>query len=63
MIKKKTPTDINRLAKFIVDQATKEPESLPPTPKEKNPNAVVLGRLGGLKGGKARKKALSDERR
>lgn len=31
--------------------------------KEKNPAAVALGRLGGLKGGKARAKALSKEER
>lgn len=31
--------------------------------KKKNPNAVALGRLGGLKGGKARAKKLSPERR
>jgi len=30
---------------------------------KKNPNAVALGRLGGLKGGKARAAALSPERR
>jgi hypothetical protein len=29
----------------------------------KNPAAVALGRLGGLKGGKARAKALSAKRR
>jgi hypothetical protein len=29
----------------------------------KNPAAVALGRLGGLKGGKARAKALSPKRR
>jgi hypothetical protein len=29
----------------------------------KNPNAVALGRLGGLKGGKARKEKLSPEQR
>jgi hypothetical protein len=33
-----------------------------PKPK-KNPAAVSLGRLGGLKGGKARAKKLSPERR
>jgi hypothetical protein len=32
-------------------------------PKEKNPAAVALGRLGGLKGGDARAKALSAKRR
>lgn len=35
-------------------------ESAPP---EKNPAAVALGRLGGLKGGKARAKALSKTQR
>ena len=30
---------------------------------DKNPNAVALGRLGGLKGGKARAAALSREER
>ena len=30
---------------------------------KKNPAAVALGRLGGLKGGKARAKALTAERR
>ena len=33
------------------------------TKKKKNPAAVILGRLGGLKGGKARAKKLSPERR
>jgi hypothetical protein len=32
-------------------------------PKKKNKAAQMLGRLGGLKGGKARAKALSPERR
>ena len=31
--------------------------------KEKNPAAVALGRLGGLKGGKARARKLSAKRR
>jgi hypothetical protein len=31
--------------------------------KKKNPAAVALGRLGGLKGGKARARILSPERR
>jgi len=35
----------------------------PPPPKRKNPAAVALGRLGGLKGGKARAKALTPEQR
>ena len=32
-------------------------------PKEKNEAAVALGRLGGLKGGKARAESMSAERR
>lgn len=32
-------------------------------PKVKNPDAVALGRLGGLKGGKARTEKLSPEER
>ncbi|HTJ11755.1 MAG TPA: hypothetical protein VL547_07010 [Dinghuibacter sp.] len=34
-----------------------------PNPKEKNPAAVALGRLGGLKGGRARADSLTPERR
>ncbi|MDA8388115.1 MAG: hypothetical protein M0Z58_05560 [Nitrospiraceae bacterium] len=66
--KKKQPTDINQLAKFIVDQATTDvhgmntPKEASPT-KEKNPSAVALGRLGGLKGGKARAEKLSAAKR
>jgi hypothetical protein len=53
---------MNKLAKSIVDQATgqtppKEPE------KPKNQAAVELGRLGGLKGGKARAESLSAQKR
>ncbi len=33
------------------------------SPKEKNPAAVALGRLGGLKGGAARAKSLTKKRR
>ena len=57
MAKKKQPSDINILASKIISEATKEP-----TPK-KNPAAVELGRLGGLKGGKARAEKLSAKRR
>jgi hypothetical protein len=56
-IKKKKPADINVLTASIVKEATGEP--LP----EKNPAAVALGRLGGLKGGKARAEKLSAKRR
>jgi hypothetical protein len=33
------------------------------TPPEKNPAAVALGRMGGLRGGKARAEKLSSKRR
>ena len=54
--------DLNQLAKSIVHQATGE--SLPAEPKpEKNKAAQELGRLGGLKGGAARAKKLTAEKR
>jgi hypothetical protein len=52
---KRRPTDPNRLAKQIIDEAVAN--------EEKNPAAVALGRLGGLKGGKARAEKLSPEKR
>lgn len=56
----KRPTDINQLAKIIVEEATgQRPKTEPP----KNPAAVALGRLGGLKGGPARAAALSPRKR
>ena len=55
---KKKPKDINQLAASIVEAATN-----PAVQREKNPAAVALGRLGGLKGGKARAKSLTAERR
>lgn len=58
MAKKK---DTNELAKFIVDIATGETPAEEKT--EKNPAAVALGRLGGLKGGKARASKLTPEKR
>lgn len=55
------PRDVNELAhkigRITTGQEPPEPES------KKNPAAVALGRLGGAKGGKARKKALSKQRR
>ena len=58
--KKDTPKDTNELAAFIVEQATSEVQE---PDKEKNPHAVALGRLGGLKGGKARAEKLTTEQR
>jgi hypothetical protein len=69
MDKKKSPkrsTDINVLASQIVAEATGDfpkKSNKDTTPHEKNPAAVALGRLGGLKGGKARAEKLSANRR
>ncbi len=62
MEKKKRPSDVNALAFQIMKEATEEKPQSPPTP-EKNPAAVALGRLGGLKGGPARAKKLSAKKR
>ena len=56
----KKRVDLNTLAKSIVDGVTDESEDQKPA---KNPAAVELGRLGGLKGGKARAAKLSAKRR
>jgi hypothetical protein len=61
----KRPKDVNQLAKMIVDMTTDAPRetlSFPPSPP-KNEAAVSLGRLGGLKGGKARAESLTPEQR
>ncbi|MEX2570438.1 MAG: hypothetical protein WD737_03980 [Gemmatimonadota bacterium] len=60
--------DENENAFRIVQQATAEDDEVeatekPDPPSEKNPAAVELGRLGGLKGGKARAEKLSKKRR
>lgn len=59
MGKKQGPDDLNETAHRIFQAAT--------TPKEgegdKNPHAAALGRLGGLKGGKARAEKLTPEER
>jgi len=61
---KKTPRDLNKLAAFILDEATNETtENEEVNISSKNPAAVALGRLGGLKGGKARAESLTAKRR
>jgi hypothetical protein len=61
----KRPRDPNQLAKFVIDVATGARDDGQPKPAEsgKNPAAVALGRLGGVKGGKARADQLSPEKR
>lgn len=59
------PKDTNQLAKRIIAIATgDEQDTAASAPEDgKNPAAVALGRLGGLKGGKARAEKLSKTRR
>jgi len=49
--------DVNVLAAQIIEKTTDESSIV------KNPAAVALGRLGGLKGGKARATSLTSARR
>lgn len=63
MAKAKRPTDINQRAKSIVDIATGETEDKGSQEDKIKTAASALGRLGGLKGGKARAENLSAERR
>ena len=64
--KKKRDHDFSVTAFRVVQDATRQIE---PEPKRtesiegKNPHAVALGRLGGLKGGKARFEKLTPEQR
>jgi hypothetical protein len=57
--------DLNELAASITKEATNEdpPEEARPEKVGKNPAAVALGRLGGLKGGKARAAKLTQGQR
>jgi len=62
MANPKRPKDTNIRAKYIVELLTGEVQE--PNPYEgKNMAAVALGRLGGLKGGKARASKLSAKKR
>jgi hypothetical protein len=58
---KRSSTDLNQTAFRIMQQSTGQ--AAPSPAPAKNPAAVALGRLGGLKGGKARAKKLSLEKR
>lgn len=53
--------DVNQAAFRLVQEATGQREKT--APPEKNPAAVALGKLGGLKGGKARAAALTKKER
>ena len=56
----KRPRDINELAATLVQVAT---EGEPEIEDTRNPAAVALGRMGGLKGGRARAEKLTTEER
>lgn len=61
---KTRPRDPNALAYQIMLESTGQaPKTDPPLAKPKNPNAVALGRLGGLKGGTARAAKLGPKKR
>jgi hypothetical protein len=62
MANPKRPRDPNQRAKLILDIATGESDE-PKAPAPKNPAAVESGRVGGLKGGKARAEKLPRTRR
>lgn len=56
------PRDPNALAHNVfLESIGEKPKTAPP--KAKNPAAVALGRLGGLKGGVARAAALTPRKR
>ena len=61
---KTRPRDPNELAHQVFLESIGElPKTAPPEPKPKNPAAVALGRLGGLKGGLARAAKLGPKKR
>jgi hypothetical protein len=63
MARKKRPADVVGNAVHVMRIATKQMSPDDEPAPLKNPAAVELGRKGGLKGGKARAKALSKAER
>lgn len=62
----KRPRDPVQLGKLIGDILTGQVDDSTPAPPpdpNKDPAAVLLGRKGGLKGGRARAEALTSEQR
>jgi hypothetical protein len=60
----KRPRDPNEPAhRAFLESIGEVPKTSPPEVKAKNPAAVALGRLGGLKEGVARAAALSPKKR
>lgn len=56
-MQKRSSKDVNVIAANVITEIISEGTPI------KDPHAVVLGRKGGLKGGKARAKKLSSEQR
>lgn len=65
MPKRSRTPDLNTLAARLVAQATgaESAHAAAPPADGKNPAAVALGRLGGLKGGRARAMKLTEKQR
>lgn len=61
--RKRVNADPNLLAKAIIDTIAGEGPPPPEPVNEKQAAAKLLGRLGGLKGGKARAAKLSEKQR
>ena len=59
----KRPRDFNQLAHAVGKAATEGEPEVRSEGEGKNPHAVALGRLGGLKGGPARAKKLTKEQK
>jgi hypothetical protein len=57
------PRDFNQLAKMVGDIATGQAPVEPDANAGKNPAAVALGKLGGVKGGKARAANMTKKQR
>ena len=60
---KRPRRDEVQAAYAVIQHAIQQTESQPAEMGGKNPAAVALGRLGGLKGGKARAEKLSARKR
>lgn len=63
MTKRESIPDVNQIAARIIAETTDVQINALPQSDEKNPAAVALGKLGGLKGGKVRATALSARKR
>jgi hypothetical protein len=57
------PRDTNQLASMVTAMATGDAPAEATMPDGRNPAAVALGRLGGLKGGKARANGMTKKAR